>query len=184
MKRFSISIPFLISVHLSELNLTQLVKPPGCGYGHRPIAIFFMQRIINYGLTTATFNDEPILCQQSFWKFCKSFQKFLFRFVSAQYNCSLTPNFFICLLNLSFDVGNELANIFGKVWPPEGPCRFLQCIFTWDYSAWLIMSDEEFGKVDNGIILLHLRRREVSNKQYEAINRKKGNKKKRCNPTQ
>ena len=46
------------------------------------------------------------------------------------------------------------------------------------------MSGEEFGKVDNGIILLHLRRREVSNKQYEAINRKKGNKKKRCNPTQ
>ena len=35
------------------------------------------------------------------------------------------------------------------------------------------MSDEEFDKIDNGIILLHRRRREVSNKHYEAINRKK-----------
>ena len=35
------------------------------------------------------------------------------------------------------------------------------------------MSDEEFDKVDNGIFHLHRRRREICNKHYEAINRKK-----------
>ena len=62
---------------------------------------------------------------------------------------------------------------FGR---PEGPCWLLQYIFNWDYSPWLILSNEEFDKVDNGINLLHRRRREVCNKHCEAINRKKGTK--------